>query len=218
MASTAANDSTAKSPDSIVKSFHEWLANHGQSTSSTTATLSSSTDSGSWSVPILSYGNNNFYWYQRGDGTPLFLDFNAKIGTFRVTRGARYQEVSLFGFEERGLGKPSAAVMYTDPAKSPCIRTVFVRKDAKKGDLQTEFRIAKFVASLQARNFVGHLLKMVLLSFSNRTGNAFPTRGLGRAKLTGYWFSENEFKLGLEALLHDMAANGKQTSMSTVSS
>ncbi|KAL8697666.1 MAG: hypothetical protein Q9201_007013 [Fulgogasparrea decipioides] len=106
------------------------------------------------------YGNNAFGWQQREDGTYLFLYFDTEIGTFRMTRGEQHQGPPLLGPAEHRLRKLSTAIMYMDPTQNPCARKVLFHKYTKERKLQTEFRIAKLAASLQARDFVGYLLEM----------------------------------------------------------
>ncbi|KAL8962945.1 MAG: hypothetical protein Q9183_005075 [Haloplaca sp. 2 TL-2023] len=151
-----------KSLDVTVKSFNEWLVEHGHppipSNESTPTPTPNPVDDGSWSVPIIFYGNDKFGWHQRDDGTHLFLDFDGKKGTFRVTRGQDHKGASLFGAEDNQIGKLTAALSSTGPFGRPIVRMVFAAETGE--NVKTEFRNVKFRSNEHAQELFKHLQQM----------------------------------------------------------
>ncbi|KAL8865077.1 MAG: hypothetical protein Q9174_007083 [Haloplaca sp. 1 TL-2023] len=135
-----------KSLDATVKSFNEWLVEHGHPTipsnDSTPTQKANSIDNGWWSVPIISYGNDEFGWHQRESGNNLFLDFNRQKG-IHVTRGQEHKGASLFGAEEGFIGNLTAAISSIDLSDRPVIRVVFAIDMGKT--VKTKYRNVKYV-------------------------------------------------------------------------
>lgn len=119
----------------VTKTFEQWLAAQNDVRSCLPSIDNRPSSSGGeaiWSVPIISYGNDQFGWEQKEDGTCLTLQYDESTNTFRVITGEG--RASMFGQEEQGLKLVAAVTPLLDDS-NPLIRLIFLDREAK-----TDFR------------------------------------------------------------------------------
>ncbi|KAI4246869.1 MAG: hypothetical protein LQ352_006293 [Teloschistes flavicans] len=143
----------------VTKTFEQWLAAQNDVRSCLPSIDNRPSSSGGeaiWSVPIISYGNDQFGWEQKEDGTCLTLQYDESTNTFRVITGEG--RASMFGQEEQGLKLVAAVTPLLDDS-NPLIRLIFLDREAK-----TDFRNVKLPSAADAEKLVEYLVQMQLIT------------------------------------------------------